>query len=102
RRHTRSLRDWSSDVCSSDLLLLTLFAGPSQPALVEDKGRLGRAGDFEQKGTLLARKRGETGIVYFAVPYTAAPRVTFAEKWFVRSEERRVGKECRSGGWRER
>src|SRR5690349_22538597 len=22
RRHTRSLRDWSSDVCSSDLLLL--------------------------------------------------------------------------------
>src|SRR5204862_5542660 len=24
RRHTRSLRDWSSDVCSSDLLLLDL------------------------------------------------------------------------------
>src|SRR6267378_6912418 len=26
RRHTRSLRDWSSDVCSSDLLLFAVFA----------------------------------------------------------------------------
>src|SRR5699024_11573018 len=25
RRHTRSKRDWSSDVCSSDLLFLQLF-----------------------------------------------------------------------------
>src|SRR5699024_11783694 len=25
RRHTRSKRDWSSDVCSSDLILLTLI-----------------------------------------------------------------------------
>src|SRR5699024_11466801 len=25
RRHTRSKRDWSSDVCSSDLLLIWLF-----------------------------------------------------------------------------
>src|SRR6266576_26056 len=27
RRHTRSLRDWSSDVCSSDLIWPTLRAG---------------------------------------------------------------------------
>src|SRR6266496_5205603 len=30
RRHTRSLRDWSSDVCSSDICLVTPFAW-SQP-----------------------------------------------------------------------
>src|SRR6266496_5336275 len=27
RRHTRSLRDWSSDVCSSDLALLAAVLG---------------------------------------------------------------------------
>src|SRR5699024_12231825 len=27
RRHTRSKRDWSSDVCSSDLMLGTIFFG---------------------------------------------------------------------------
>src|SRR5437868_14829157 len=27
RRHTRSNRDWSSDVCSSDLLMSTIFFG---------------------------------------------------------------------------
>src|SRR6267378_1779272 len=30
RRHTRSLRDWSSDVCSSDLL-----SGSSEPVLID-------------------------------------------------------------------
>src|SRR6267378_4913567 len=28
RRHTRSLRDWSSDVCSSDLAIALAFAAP--------------------------------------------------------------------------
>src|SRR5690349_12795785 len=37
RRHTRSLRDWSSDVCSSDLI-----AGP--PARVRDVGAAPRRG----------------------------------------------------------
>src|SRR5207249_9259338 len=30
RRHTRSKRDWSSDVCSSDLLVLAVYGGLSQ------------------------------------------------------------------------
>src|SRR3712207_6619623 len=33
RRHTRYWRDWSSDVCSSDLLLLTLCLGLAKLAL---------------------------------------------------------------------
>src|SRR6266849_7848188 len=52
RRHTRSTRDWSSDVCSSDLIAWKP-EGPMEPAVM-----------------------------------------TFGA---MRSEERRVGKECRSG-----
>src|SRR5206468_8873321 len=33
RRHTRSDRDWSSDVCSSDLLHATLYLAPWYRAL---------------------------------------------------------------------
>src|SRR5204862_2493395 len=68
RRHTRSLRDWSSDVCSSDL--------PSQnPSRLVSK-------DFVKDNN--------------------RDSVTEFEKlshvmWLMRSEERRVGKECRSG-----
>src|SRR5438132_5761378 len=63
RRHTRSLCDWSSDVCSSDL------AGgeggdPRPPGGDPVRGRRG-----------VDRGRGRAG---------------------GRSEERRVGKECRS------
>src|SRR5215471_19502747 len=60
RRHTRSLRDWSSDVCSSDLG----STPPASPCL-----RL----------PLLVSGDG-------APEWRQAPR----------SEERRVGKECRS------
>src|SRR6267378_8131434 len=33
RRHTRSLRDWSSDVCSSDLLAVFFRGGLRHPRL---------------------------------------------------------------------
>src|SRR5690349_25010521 len=67
RRHTRSLRDWSSDVCSSDLR-----RGHAR----RDRGRQLRGGP-----ALGDRHRPGLG-------GTAAQRR--------RSEERRVGKECRS------
>src|SRR5207247_6499980 len=35
RRHTRSTRDWSSDVCSSDLIGDTLLNGRSQRSHVD-------------------------------------------------------------------
>src|SRR6266849_2163516 len=56
RRHTRSTRDWSSDVCSSDLDVLA------------SRWHVRQALDLD-------RNRG------------------------TRSEERRVGKECRSRRW---
>src|SRR5439155_11405559 len=63
RRHTRWPRDWSSDVCSSDLYL---------PGFTGGIGKIvcGNAKDFGRNFTRIRR-----------------------------SEERRVGKECRSRWW---
>src|SRR3712207_7716498 len=69
RRHTRYWRDWSSDVCSSDL-----------------------------------RRRGRDGGVVHQLPvqrvrldHPRSPQRRHAPlPWNERSEERRVGKECRS------
>src|SRR5690349_24715751 len=69
RRHTRSLRDWSSDVCSSDLCSLGY----------RDGGGAGRLGGGGQK------MRVESLVVRLIAPVVGQ-----------RSEERRVGKECRS------
>src|SRR5438874_4753529 len=66
RRHTRSLRDWSSDVCSSDL----------DVGLREHFREAQRLPDSRKRGPQLLKSLSE------------------AENH--RSEERRVGKECRS------
>src|SRR3712207_6907595 len=80
RRHTRYWRDWSSDVCSSDLLHLghavALLVGEVSAQGVAQPG--GAAGEPFADG-LVIRALGESGQVVGA-----------------RSEERRVGKECRS------
>src|SRR5690348_18073285 len=84
RRHTRWTGDWSSDVCSSDLMLLMARGVARQRELMiraslgARNGRLIRQRLTES--TLLALAGGVVGLV-------AAKR----------SEERRVGKECRSG-----
>src|SRR5699024_11569457 len=86
RRHTRSKRDWSSDVCSSDLY--------------------GFAGNIEFfNGNIIAKSKKP-----FAKSDYAVVLVKFKEDEFAttdvlnqtfaeikkRSEERRVGKECES------
>src|SRR5690606_39563855 len=77
RRHTRFSRDWSSDVCSSDLEgrrqeVSTFSFVDVEPALT-DVG-----------GTVLA----EPGVASSAVQRAAGIYL------IVRSEERRIGKEC--------
>src|SRR5689334_24636999 len=74
RRHTRWNCDWSSDVCSSDLaqLVLALIVG-------EDAQSGGVDGDAH---------RGERP--------AGGARHLAADDAGLRSEERRVGKECRS------
>src|SRR5204863_7012734 len=88
RRHTRSLRDWSSDVCSSDLAerreLEALWQGIAAVHSLTWPGNV----------ALLAGARiyvgPDTSVTHLAA---AAGCPTVA-----RSEERRVGKECRAGG----
>src|SRR5256885_3343474 len=85
RRHTRLQGDWSSDVCSSDLPQFRQKAGPILD-LYQGRweGELLHPGDFvvccDEKPSIQARARKHPG---------EAPKPG-------RSEERRVGKECRS------
>src|SRR2546422_4043455 len=77
RRHTRCSRDWSSDVCSSDLLVATFLGLTALAPLLAPYDPV--ATDFT---TVLAP------------PSWTHPFGT--DDIGRRSEERRVGKECRS------
>src|SRR5690606_39825579 len=90
RRHTRFSRDWSSDVCSSDLAiglgaLLALFflsyAIASGELTAAERARGLTEGTVRLVGAAL---------VMFYIAFVGAILA-------LRSEERRVGKECRSG-----
>src|SRR2546421_7201068 len=84
RRHTRSDRDWSSDVCSSDLIAVRTDVTDlaSVQALAE------RAFDAFGRVHVLCNN---AGVALWGGLETATHR-----DWQWRSEERRVGKECRS------
>src|SRR3989442_9560268 len=85
RRHTRCGRDWSSDVCSSDL---TEFVPLS---FVHTEAPMWR------KQLTPGLRAGPTGAEVFRLH--AAARIVLNRaipNLQVRSEERRVGKECRS------
>src|SRR5207249_8747027 len=86
RRHTRSKRDWSSDVCSSDLLRVLRHRGDA--CGLEQRERRHPAGDRRRER--LAEKGTERAVLP-SLDVARAPVVD-------RSEERRVGKECRSRG----
>src|SRR5690606_40529326 len=90
RRHTRFSRDWSSDVCSSDLIYLNDESKyPLQLVL----------------RNILVQNQVNSGMMIDVESYAAKMRVTELIKYgvimvsslplLIRSEERRVGKECR-------
>src|SRR2546430_3932733 len=84
RRHTRFDCDWSSDVCSSDLPFRfpKIGSGPAEGVkVVRDGGSYTVTRELGGTRIEVKVKGGEVGEV----------RVSG-----VRSEERRVGKECRS------
>src|SRR5207249_6036739 len=99
RRHTRSKRDWSSDVCSSDLLVSCrrgprLKVGGMRKVLPDQLRADGLpllVGYETAVGSVRKEKLGETG-------YDIG--INDARYNESRSEERRVGKEDRSQGWR--
>src|SRR5690349_23790790 len=83
RRHTRSLRDWSSDVCSSDL-------GATMTGIAQD--RYGPAPEAVLRVARIAVPAAGDGEVLVRVHASSVDRGTWH---LMRSEERRVGKECR-------
>src|SRR5690606_40116563 len=87
RRHTRFSRDWSSDVCSSDL-----------PVIVENKpGALTSIGNRAlSEATPDGYTFGWLTLSAVVLPITMKEYQIDPVKGFTpRSEERRVGKECR-------
>src|SRR3712207_7161820 len=84
RRHTRYWRDWSSDVCSSDLMLRPVGE------VFLDKESIAR---FRTAWRDLFGAAAAEDPLYVSV--SAGRRHPGMEHW-ARSEERRVGKECRS------
>src|SRR5437763_14405684 len=76
RRHTRYIGDWSSDVCSSDLA----------------QGRHIATNAAKSMGTRQTAEAAGDLLLHFEHAQIALGQVVVK----VRSEERRVGKECRS------
>src|SRR5437660_9032049 len=82
RRHTRWPRDWSSDVCSSDL-----FDRAARGTILEQHGQNNR-----RRSHTRCQRTGSSAI-YSGKSRRASPPVGGRRQ--TRSEERRVGKECR-------
>src|SRR5690606_40278258 len=78
RRHTRFSRDWSSDVCSSDLVTRAL----RQDTLLEWLRRQARFKKDLPEGAELAARRGEGGL-----PEDEVPAVSDEEIFRVLREE---------------
>src|SRR5947207_11184215 len=89
RRHTRSLCDWSSDVCSSDLKMRLALA-----RLLKTYGY--DVAPFESGDDFLKAVHSDRPDCMLLDLHM--PRPTGFDV-LARSEERRVGKECRSGWW---
>src|SRR2546430_8864594 len=86
RRHTRFDCDWSSDVCSSDLVERPAACPLRAPGAMKRIGIVVGGGPAPGTNAVIA------AAVIEAVKLGCAP-IGFHEG---RSEERRVGKECRS------
>src|SRR5690348_17545485 len=83
RRHTRWTGDWSSDVCSSDLRGELALVEKGLVDLVGEHRNVEMLGDLRDAPELVHLEHAAGGVL---------GRVDDD-----RSEERRVGKECRSG-----
>src|SRR5207249_7082429 len=87
RRHTRSKRDWSSDVCSSDLVVISSPSNSTWP-------------DVEVRSPVRQLKKVDLPAPFGPIRPRMSPCSSVTEAAStalkLRSEERRVGKECRT------
>src|SRR5205814_7423115 len=96
-RHTRCLSDWSSDVCSSDLELFGVVAETLTRGRLNV--RLERAGRPEVPNLMLAPKQFDPVNRDLEIRdlYNMDDAFHLSRAYEnARSEERRVGKECRT------
>src|SRR5690606_39550625 len=100
--HTSFSRDWSSDVCSSDLGARS-FAGPDVDGVLADAAALLEPvldGGAEVDAAIEARDASLVGGVPEAGVGPRLQPVALAGLVVIRSEERRVGKHAKPGGSR--
>src|SRR5205807_6283143 len=96
-RHTRLQGDWSSDVCSSDLA----GSNPVSPTINEFNG-LAQAGSRLRRAASESRPRNFKWLAEPTIPGLepegrgCVMKRKARDRQGLRSEERRVGKECRS------
>src|SRR5207248_7837556 len=91
RRHTRSYGDWSSDVCSSDLDVTAALAnGAAERHASLYASGLDAIATYLQSSSFDAQRPWRE---------TTAHKRRKLEVALARSEERRVGKECRTRTW---
>src|SRR5699024_12213362 len=99
RRHTISKRDWSSDVCSSDLIGAVGMFLPLIPEglrVIPDFQEPCLEADVNLKGRIVLFVLLRHGLAIYRDKYVQRVIKNFS----IRSEERRVGKECRAQwGW---
>src|SRR5207237_6978839 len=94
RRHTRFKCDWSSDVCSSDLLIAGLLEH-------HDRSKFEVFGiSFGPDDRSDTRQRLVRGFDRFMDVRSQDDAQAARLIHELRSEERRVGKECSAGGWK--
>src|SRR5690606_39962842 len=93
RRHTIFSRDWSSDVCSSDLMKVEALP------VIEGNYNLQNYDEMYANFNWSEAEKSfswyETGRVNMAYEAIDRHTETFRKNKVARSEERRVGKECR-------
>src|SRR5699024_11731242 len=97
--HTRSKRDWSSDVCSSDLLAACSEDKKEQTNQTDDSEEVEETEEAEEteEDANEETQDQEEGSIEDQRDLTIKETGTFQSTLGTRSEERRVGKEWR---WR--
>src|SRR5262245_64675071 len=94
RRHTRCLSDWSSDVCSSDLMPSGYAARHQSVSWISETSPCSSS---SMSSVAKSSRRYSTGASDLLSPHRPHASKLMAKCLRFRSEERRVGKE-----WRDR
>src|SRR5699024_11445440 len=94
RRHTRSKRDWSSDVCSSDLIPKHKNIRQYEAVPEVEMGAQIQVDWGETKQKTRNEEEIKLHFISFVLSHSRYKYIEWLDRPF-RSEERRVGKECR-------